>query len=69
VWSCKAFEVLTHVALLKPALQALGGCLGVSRPGAYAPGSAEIGPSGLVGVFGGGRDHVLTHVALLKPAL
>jgi len=42
---------LTHVALLKPALQAWGD-LEVSRPGAYAPGSAEIGPSGLVRASG-----------------
>jgi hypothetical protein len=38
-------------------------------PGAYAPGSAETGPSGLVRVFGGCRDQVLTHLAPLKPAL
>ena len=38
-------------------------------PGAYAPGSAETGPSGLEGFFGGGRDQVLTHLALLRSAL
>ena len=38
-------------------------------PGAYARGSAETGPSGLVWVFGGGRDQVLTHLALLRSAL
>jgi hypothetical protein len=38
-------------------------------PGAYARGSAETGPSGLVWVFGGCRDQVLTHLALLRSAL
>ena len=52
--SCTAFQVLTHLALLKPALQAWGG-MGVSRPGAYAPGFAEVGPSGLVRASGGWR--------------
>ena len=49
--SCTAFQVLTHLALLKPALQAWG-CLWASKPGALAPGSAEIGPSGLVRASG-----------------
>jgi len=40
--------VLTHLPLLKPALQAWWVVWGVSERGAYAPGSAEIGPSGLV---------------------
>ena len=44
--------MLTHRVLLKPALQAFVASLGVSRPGAYAPGSIEIGPSGLRGTFG-----------------
>jgi len=36
--------------------------------GAYAPGSAETGPSGLVETLGC-RDQVLTHLALLRSAL
>ena len=55
---------------LKGRFQSECGCvvmLGV--PGAYARGSAETGPSGLVWVFGGCRDQVLTHLALLRSAL
>ena len=37
-------------------------------PGAYAPGSAETGPSGLGASFGC-CDQVLTHLALLRSAL
>ena len=36
--------------------------------GAYARGSAETGPSGVVEILGC-RDHVLTHLALLRSAL
>ena len=46
----RVFRVLTHLPLLKPAVQAWWVVWGVSEPGAYAPGFAEIGPSGLVRV-------------------
>ena len=68
MWSCKAFQVLTHVALLKPALQAWCGVWGCRDQVLAHLALLKPAPQAWWGCFGG-RDQVLTHLALLRSAL
>ena len=68
MWSCTASQVLTHVALLKPALQAWCGVWGCRDQVLAHLALLKPAPQAWWGCFGG-RDQVLTHLALLRSAL